>query len=70
MKVKDKVTVVNPLHAYCGRTGTITEIGTDDEGDFIFVEIMDKEGRFAGWVGDDIMFEPSDIKVVNPLAIV
>ena len=47
MKEKDKVTVVNPLHAYCGRAGTITEIGTDDEGDFIFVEIMDIDGRFA-----------------------
>ena len=59
MKEGDKVTVVNPLHAYCGRVGTIAEIGSDDEGDFIFVEIMDTNGRF----GDDIMFEPSDIKV-------
>lgn len=59
MKVKDEVVVVNPFHAHSGRTGTITEIGTDDEGDFIFVTIMDTDGRF----GDDYMFEPSDIRV-------
>lgn len=61
MKEGDKVTVVNPLHAYCGRTGTITNIGADDEGDFVFVTIMDTDGRF----GDDIMFEPSDIKTTK-----
>jgi hypothetical protein len=60
MKKKDKVTVINTLHAYCGRTGTITEIGSDDEGDFIFVQIMDRNG----FLGDDIMFEPSDLKIL------
>ena len=66
MKKRDKVVVVNRLHAYHGRTGTIADIGTDDEGDFIFVTIMDTNGR----LGDDIMFEPSDIKVVDSPAIV
>jgi len=61
MKEGDKVTVVNPLHAYRGRTGTIAEVGSDDEGDFVFVAIMDTNGRF----GDDIMFEPSDIKITE-----
>lgn len=61
MKKKDKVIVINQSHAYCGRVGTITEIGTDDEGDFIFVTIMDTNGIF----GDDIMFEPSDIKLMD-----
>lgn len=66
MKKGDQVTVTNPLHAYCGRTGTVVDIGADDEGDFIFVEIMDKNGK----LGDDIMFEPSDIEVVNLPTIV
>ena len=64
MKEGDKVTVVNSFHAYCGRTGTVTEIGSDDEGDFIFVTIMtimDRDGR----VIEDVMFEPSDIKVAK-----
>jgi hypothetical protein len=62
MKVKDKATVISPFHAYSGRTGTITEIGTDDEGDFVFIQFHD--------AGKDIMFEPSDIKVVDSPAIV
>lgn len=61
MKEGDKVTVVNQFHAYRGWTGTIAEIGTDNEGDFIFVTIMDNNGRF----GDDIMFEPSDLETVK-----
>jgi|APGre2960657373_1045057.scaffolds.fasta_scaffold06156_10 hypothetical protein len=61
MKEGDKVTVVNSFHAYCGRTGTIAEVGSDDEGDFIFVRIMDTDGRF----GDDIMFEPNDIRATK-----
>lgn len=65
MKAKDKVIVVNPLHAYCGRTGTVVDIGSDDEGDFIFVEMMDIEGRYAGRFSQDIMFETSDLKIVK-----
>ena len=61
MKEGDKVTVVNSFHAYCGRTGTVTEIGSDDEGDFIFVTITGRDGR----VIEDVMFEPSDIKVAK-----
>ena len=60
MKERDKVIIVNPLHAYCGRTGTIAEIGSDDEGDFIFVTITNSRGRLY-----DILFEPNDIKVVQ-----
>jgi hypothetical protein len=60
MKEGDKVTVVNPLHAYRGRTGTIAEVGSDDEGDFIFVTITDSRGRL-----EDIFFEPNDIKVTE-----
>lgn len=64
MKEGDKVTVVNSFHAYCGRTGTVTEIGSDDEGDFIFVTIVDPTKQ--GWrASEDIMFEPSDIKVAK-----
>jgi hypothetical protein len=55
MKVNDKATVVSPFHAYSGRAGTITEIGTDDEGDFVFIQFHD--------AGKDIMFNPSDIRV-------
>ena len=62
MKVKDKATVISPFLAYRGRTGTITEIGTDDEGDFVFI-------KFHG-VANDIMFYPSDIKVVDSPAII
>ena len=65
MKEGDKVTVVNPLHAYCGRSGTVVEISSDDEGDFIFVEMMDIEGRYAGRFSQDIMFEPRDLKIVK-----
>lgn len=61
MKEGDKVTVVNPLHAYCGRAGTVAEIGSDDDGEYIFVTIRDLNGRFS----DDVMFEPSDIKVTK-----
>ena len=64
MKEGDKVTVVNSYHAYCGRTGTIKEIGSDNEGDFIFVTIMtimDRDGR----VIEDVMLEPSDIKIAE-----
>ena len=62
MKEGDKVTVVNSFHAYCGRTGTIKEIGSDDEGDFIFVTIVDPTGWRAS---EDMMFEPSDIKLAK-----
>jgi len=41
------------------------DIGSDDEGDFTFVEMMDIEGRYAGRFSQDIMFEPSDIKIVK-----
>jgi hypothetical protein len=65
MKEGDKVTVVNSFHAYCGRTGTISEIGSDDEGDFIFVGFISTEGKYAGLEVIDIMFEPSDIRATK-----
>jgi hypothetical protein len=65
MKEGDKVIITNQFHAYRGRTGTISEIGSDDEGDFIFVGFISTEGRYAGLEVIDIMLEPSDIKVTK-----
>lgn len=57
MKEGNKAIVTNPFHAYYGRTGIITEIGTDDQGDFVYLEIKTEIRK------DDVMFEANDIKV-------
>lgn len=54
MKAKDKATVINPFHPHKGRTGVIANITKDSEGTLVFIDFGD---------GQQVMVEPSDIKV-------